>query len=179
RVMATLREPGCDLRGRAASSLHAARRGASPSRIRQHAALEIRDRREERANLAGECRGDSRGAEQRPSRIREAGVNGEELGASTIDDNLVQHLYSIRRFRFPTRLERPEEEHARRCHATAIDRNRPATGFECESTPSSALTSTHDSVPTHWIGARRMGVAGDSATFTTVTIPGERSTREP
>jgi len=58
-------------------------------RIRQHAALEFRDRCEERTNLAGECRGDTRGAEEGPPGIREAGVYGEELGASKVDDNLV------------------------------------------------------------------------------------------
>jgi len=60
-------------------------------RIRQHAALEFRDRCEERTNLAGECRGDTRGAEEGPPGIREAGVYGEELGASKVDDNLVPH----------------------------------------------------------------------------------------
>jgi hypothetical protein len=90
-------------------SISAGPRGASPLRIRQHAALEIRDRCEERTNLADESRGDARGAEEGPPGIREACVHGEELGASKVDDNLVLHPNSIRPYAGGTEIlrERP------------------------------------------------------------------------
>src|SRR5439155_27021516 len=80
------------------NSCFSAPRRALLLRIRQHAALEIRDSGEERANFAGEWRSDARGAEQGPPRIGEAGVHGEELGTAKVDDDLILHPDSIRPF---------------------------------------------------------------------------------
>lgn len=63
--------PSCGAGGFAVTPREEPKRsGTSPLCIRQNAPLEIREGREEGANLAGKGRADPGGAQQRPPRIR-------------------------------------------------------------------------------------------------------------